>query len=93
VRAEVLAERAFLMQLGGGCEIPAGAIAMALDDRHLDMMAVVASPDGRRLARERQAGPIDDPVGVGNDLAERLLPRAREILDTDAASSQNVEPR
>jgi hydroxymethylbilane synthase len=80
VRAEVLAERAFLTQLGGGCEIPAGAIARAVDDRHLDMVGVVASPNGKRLARERQAGPLDDPVGVGRALADRLLPLARELL-------------
>src|SRR5581483_8042461 len=80
VRAEALAERAFLAQLGGGCEIPAGAIARALDDGHLDMLGVVASPDGRRLARERQPGPLADPVAVGQQLADRLLPLARELL-------------
>src|SRR5207249_2791170 len=80
VRAEVLAERAFLKQLGGGCEIPAGAIARTLDDQHLDLLGVVASLDGRRWARERQAGPLDDPARVGQDLADRLLPLARELL-------------
>jgi len=80
VRAESLAERAFLAPLGGGCEIPAGAIARVLDDRHLDMIGVVASPDGRRLARERRAGPASDPAGVGDSLADLLLPSAREIL-------------
>jgi hydroxymethylbilane synthase len=85
VRAEVLAERAFLAQLGGGCEIPAGAIARAVDAQHLDMLGVVASPDGKHLARERQTGDLDNSAAIGRALADRLLPLARELLGTPAA--------
>lgn len=44
------AERALVRRLGGGCALPLGALARERDDR-IDLVAVVASPDGARLAR------------------------------------------
>ncbi|MCC6176565.1 MAG: hydroxymethylbilane synthase [Chloroflexi bacterium] len=78
-RAEAQAERAFLAALGGGCELPAGAVAQ-VHGSVLHLIGVVASADGRSLVRERIAGGLDDPAGVGRELAERLLPRARVFL-------------
>lgn len=80
IRAESLAERAFLARLGGGCELPAGAVARQFEDGRLETIGVVASVDGRRLVREAEGGPADDPAAVGHALAERLLPAARELL-------------
>jgi hydroxymethylbilane synthase len=81
IRAESMAERAFLAALGGGCQLPAGAVARAVDDGKLEIVAVVASTDGRRLARERVGGSAGDPIGAGRSLAEALLPAARDLLD------------
>jgi len=39
------AERAVVSALGGGCQLPLGAVAVHAGDR-LDMLALVASPDG-----------------------------------------------
>jgi hydroxymethylbilane synthase len=84
IRAESLAERAFLAALGGGCQLPAGAVARAFDDGRLEIVAVVASTDGRHLARERVSGSATDPIGAGRSLAEVLLPAARDLIDSGA---------
>lgn len=87
IRAEALAERAFLVRLGGGCELPAGAVARVFGDGQIEMVGVVASADGRRLARERHAGSASDPERVGRELAERLLPLASGLLDSREQSA------
>ena len=70
-RLAVDAERAFLAELGGDCTVPAGAYAVAGADGLIDLTGLVASPDGRRLARERQSG--DDPAELGRSVARLLL--------------------
>ncbi|MCC7367647.1 MAG: hydroxymethylbilane synthase [Chloroflexi bacterium] len=80
IRAEALAERAFLARLGGGCELPAGAVARVFDGGSIELVGVVASQDGKRLAREHSSGPADDPVVAGVALAEALLPLAKQLI-------------
>lgn len=70
-RLAVDAERAFLAELGGDCTVPAGAYAVAGADGLIDLTGLVASPDGRRMARERQSG--DDPAELGRSVARLLL--------------------
>jgi hydroxymethylbilane synthase len=70
---EVLAERVFLAELGGGCTLPLAALAHrpegGADRLHLD--AMLASADGRVLLRAGDEG--DDPSELGARLARRLL--------------------
>jgi hydroxymethylbilane synthase len=80
-RFAVEAERAFLATLGGGCQVPIGAYGRIAGDR-LDLVAIVASPDGARLIRNNAGGPAAERVRIGEDLGRRLLDAgAREILD------------
>ncbi len=44
-------ERALLNKMGGGCQVPIGALAEAMDGR-LHLEAVVARPDGTKVLRE-----------------------------------------
>lgn len=85
------AERAFLASLGGGCQVPVGALA-AIDPRTRDTLVLdglVATPDGRRLLRARRAGPSDTPAAIGRALAEELIGRgAGEILETVRQTGQ-----
>ena len=75
------AERALVAALGGGCQLPLGAVALH-DGHDLDMHAVVASVDGRRSIRRRARGPAAEPAVLGEQLAEELTRAgAREILD------------
>jgi hydroxymethylbilane synthase len=80
IRAEAEAERAFLAALGGGCQLPAGAVARVFDGGSLELMGVVASPDGRRLAREHVSGTVGAPAQAGRALAETLMPAARSLI-------------
>jgi hydroxymethylbilane synthase len=91
-RRAVDAERAFLAELGGGCDRPVGAFATVDDDGRVHLDALVASGDGRILFRDRADG--DDPGAVGRDLGRALLERAgaAQILD-DAAPTVAAFPR
>lgn len=79
-RACVLAERAFLRYLEGGCQVPIGAVAY-IQGRELILEAMVATLDGSKVVRGQMKGNIGEPDRVGESLAVLLLERgAREIL-------------
>ena len=66
------AERAFLAELGGGCDLPCGALARADGrDGPIVLEALLASLDGHIVLRTRVAG--DDPRDVGATAATDLL--------------------
>jgi len=71
-RVCVNAERAFLAELGGDCDLPVGALAR-IDGDALVVDALVAAPDGSTVLREsRRCQPIDGEA-VGRSLARFLL--------------------
>jgi hydroxymethylbilane synthase len=76
-RAAVTAERAFLEQLGGGCTVPVGALAVVNGDQ-IALDGVVGGRDGEGLLRDRVVGSAAAPEAVGAALAERLLSRGAE---------------
>ena len=76
----VLAERALLERLEGGCQVPIGAFGVAVD-RVLRLEAAVLSTDGKEIVRLDYTGDAKYPEEVGVRLAEELLERgAYEIL-------------
>jgi len=68
----LLAERAVVSGVGGGCDLPLGAIALH-ESGGLRMVAVVASVDGGRILRLEASGPVSDAVGTGSRLAGMLM--------------------
>ena len=74
------AERAFLGELGGGCELPVGALAVVGPDGEVELEGLVASLDGLVLLRRAMSGP--DPFQVGRALAAEIRDRCggAEIL-------------
>jgi hydroxymethylbilane synthase len=79
--AAVLAERAVLRALGGGCQVPIGAYATLSGDR-IHILAIVAAPDGTQVIRANAEGAAADAAQIGARLADDLLKRgARHILD------------
>jgi hydroxymethylbilane synthase len=66
----VRAERAFLAELGGGCNVPCGALA-SVDGPRVVLDAMLGSLDGHVVLRTRVEG--DDPRSVGASAAEELL--------------------
>jgi hydroxymethylbilane synthase len=78
-RSTTMCERALLNKLGGGCQVPIGALA-EVRGGGLHLQAVVASPDGSQLLRESAGG--NDPAQLGASVGEALLRRgADKILD------------
>jgi hydroxymethylbilane synthase len=75
----VLAERAFLRGLGGGCQLPIGA-AGSTAGRELILRGVVLSPDGRARVEDRIVGTLDRCESLGLALAGTLLRRGADRL-------------
>jgi hydroxymethylbilane synthase len=79
-RAAVLAERALLRSLGGGCQVPIAAHA-TVEGGRLSLDGLVATLDGTKVLRESLDGDATDAALVGEELAARLLERgAGELL-------------
>jgi hydroxymethylbilane synthase len=78
-RSTTACERALLGRLGGGCQVPIGALAEVRGGR-LHLQAVVARPDGSLVLRESADG--EDPVRLGESVGDTLLRRGgRAILE------------
>jgi hydroxymethylbilane synthase len=78
----VRAERALLRYLGGGCQVPIAAHAVAAGGQ-LNLVGLVASLDGSLVKRAVAAGTIEDPEGLGVRVATHLLQQgARAILES-----------
>ncbi len=85
-RAAVLAERALLRKLGGGCQVPIAAHARVEGGR-LRLDGLVASLDGSRVIRDSIETDTLEADAAGDALAARLLEKgAGELLSEMPAS-------
>jgi len=92
-RLAVTAERAYLGDLGGGCQAPVGAYARRAEDGgELVIIGVVADLEGKRLLKATAGGAVSDVAGagaLGRALAAKLRDMGcREILDDMLAQAQ-----
>jgi hydroxymethylbilane synthase len=71
-RAEVLAERALIKKVEGGCRFPLGAVAMTNGDR-ITLYASVFSADGSKNIKLKKVGKASDPEKLGNIAASMLV--------------------
>ena len=79
-RISVLAERAFLQRLGGGCQVPIAGLARTFSGK-LHLTGLVAAVDGKKMVKGEVEGRLEDHTRLGNRLAEELLGRgAEEVL-------------
>jgi hydroxymethylbilane synthase len=76
-RTTTTCERALLGRMGGGCQVPIGALA-EVRNGSLHLQAVVASPDGSRVLRESGGG--EDPVQLGASVGDALLRRGGKAI-------------
>lgn len=84
-RWAVEAERAYLAEVEGGCQIPIGVYA-TIQQAVLILEAVILSVDGVRQVRQTISGDPTEAKGLGQTLAQRMLQAGgREIL-------QELEP-
>ena len=68
----VVAERAFLRTLGGGCRAPICALG-TVDNGMLRLSGMVANPDGSAILRDRCEGTATEPEKVGTRLAQKMI--------------------
>jgi len=79
-RWAVEAERSYLAEVEGGCQIPIGVYAHMQDDV-LELEAVILSVDGTRQIRQTISGIPAEGVQLGRTLAQAMLDcGGREIL-------------
>lgn len=67
VKAERMVSRIF----GGSCQIPLAAYA-TVEDQTLRLRAMVATPDGRRMAIAESSGSVEAPEKLGEQVAQAL---------------------
>ncbi|MCU0444123.1 MAG: hydroxymethylbilane synthase [Microscillaceae bacterium] len=68
----LLAERAFLRTLQGGCSVPVFGLAQMLDNQ-LKINGGIISLNGKNMLREELLGNPSDAVQIGTQLAQTLI--------------------
>lgn len=76
----VLAERALLAALKGGCQAPIGAWARLQADGQLQLDGVVLSVDGKKRIAACHSAPPDRALELGSEVADRLLAQGASAL-------------
>ena len=79
-RLATTAERAFLRALGGDCTVPLAALAEPLPGGRFRLRALVASPDGRRVARCDLEALATEAEAAGARAAEQVRARGGEAI-------------
>ncbi len=67
-----IAERAFLLRLGGDCNVPVGCYALLSGDS-INLRGIISSPDGKVIIKKEANGPVDEAHKLGGQLAELVL--------------------
>tara|TARA_Y100001978_G_scaffold181024_1_gene176924 strand:+ start:1565 stop:2521 length:957 start_codon:yes stop_codon:yes gene_type:complete len=74
-----LAERSFLRELEGGCQVPIG-VNSEIKNNQICLTGMVASIDGKRLIRDYSEGEINEPEEVGKNLAIKLKNKGADSI-------------
>ncbi len=78
----VIAERAFLHRLEGGCQVPIAGHATIDHNDRMTITGLVAELDGSRMIKQTLEGPCDQAAKLGLQLADALLAEgAASILE------------
>ena len=89
-RLAVDLERAFLAELGGGCDLPVGAHAPLDTDGSVVLWSFLAGDAGTRAsARSRRRSRLGARPSPGRRAAS--LPRGAERMDADQPTDETVE--
>lgn len=86
--AAILAERALLAYLRGGCMAPVGALAV-VEGHALKLQAVVLSADGSQRLFANDAGTPHEASDVGRRVADALLAQGAAELIAGSRSENN----
>jgi hydroxymethylbilane synthase len=69
---QAISERAFLLRLGGDCNVPVGCYALLSRDS-INLKGIFSSPDGKVIIKKEANGPLDEALELGGQLAELIL--------------------
>ena len=86
--AQVLAERAMLKALDGGCTTPIGAVSTVNQDGLLTLRGRVISHDGTSVQQAEASG--RDPVKLGQHVAQLLIQQKTQTEGGQMDASQTV---
>ena len=78
--AEITAERTFLSQIGRGCKVPIGALAVSKRDK-ISMYAMLFSSDGKHRVQSTFHGRINNPEEVGKKAAKELTKESEKVTN------------
>jgi hydroxymethylbilane synthase len=78
-RIEVLAERALIRKIQGGCRFPLGAVAITNHD-HIALYASLFSADGKQNIRVKKVGGASEPEKLGSKVADMLVKQGAMAL-------------
>ena len=90
--AALVAEREVVVRLGGGCQMPIGAIAQ-IAGSELTLNAIVLATDGRRAVRTEVRGLSADASSVGARAAEHLLAQGAAAILVEAGQARGNTER
>ncbi|MFZ3588354.1 hydroxymethylbilane synthase [Bacillus sp. DJP31] len=82
----VRAERIFLHELEGGCQVPIAGLARITEEGYIELTGLVGSPDGKTILKETVSGPNYEQVGkevaarLRNQGASELIQKVKEGL-------------
>jgi len=80
-RVAIASERAFLSELGGGCQVPIAGLARVSGDT-VALTGMVADLDGTKVFKGSADGPVSEYDRIGRTLARKLLDEgAKKILE------------
>lgn len=86
----LLAERAFLKRLQGGCSVPVFALAQQQADG-IAITGGVVSLDGQTILKETRQGPEDTAAAQGTELAQAILDQGGGALLQQIRAQQAAE--
>jgi len=93
IHAAVDAERAYLAELGGGCDLPCGALARVhrgSDGDEIAIEALLAATDGHVVLRATARAA--DPVVAGRAVAAELMDRGgRSLLENSSLQDSSLQ--
>jgi len=78
-QAAVMAERALLKKLQGGCQVPIGAYGRVEEGR-LTLESCVISLDGKTVIRDCISGSMEESEALGAQLAAKLLEQGADRI-------------
>jgi hydroxymethylbilane synthase len=78
-RIAMLAERALITKVEGGCRFPIGAVAITNDDK-ITLYASVFSADGKQSIHIKKAGRASKPEQLGSSVANMLVKQGAMVL-------------